>query len=66
MGPKTPLPMLEEQEQRARMRLAAFRAKRFRRDSASPMAVEMRQRELERKWRGAVDRLRKAQRTKNK
>ena len=66
MASQTPLNQLEEQEQRARMRLAAFRAKRFRRDSASPMKVEMRQRELERRWRGAVARLRQAHRTKNK
>ncbi len=66
MASTTPVEMLEEQERRARMRLAAFRAKRYRHDGASAMSVEIRQRELERKWRGAASRLRQARRHQGK
>ncbi len=66
MASQQPVEKLEEEERRARTRLAAFRAKRYRHDNASPMAVEMRQRELERKWRGAANRLRRAHRTQGK
>ncbi len=62
MAAKVPLSMLEEEERRSRRRLASFRARLYRRDSASPIVVERRLRELERKWRGASLRLREARR----
>jgi hypothetical protein len=58
MATKTPFPMLEDEERRTRIRLAAFRAKLYRHDRASPMATEIRLHELERKWKGAAERLR--------
>lgn len=60
MAGKTPISMLEEEERRARTRLAAFRGKQFHGSGGSPMKVEMRLRELERKWKGAAERLHKA------
>jgi hypothetical protein len=60
MATKIPLSTLEEEERRARVRLASCRAKRYKRSAASPMAVEMRLRELERRWKGAAERLRRA------
>ena len=62
MRTKVPLEPLKEEERKAWIRLAAFRARLYRRDSASPIDVERRLRELERKWKGAADRLSKAQR----
>jgi hypothetical protein len=60
MAAKTPLSMLEEEERRARVRLGAYRAKLHSRSAASPMATEIRLRELERKWKGAAERLHRA------
>jgi hypothetical protein len=60
MAAKTPIAMLEEEERRARTRLASYRAKLYNHSAASPMAVAMRLRELERKWKGAAERLRRA------
>jgi hypothetical protein len=60
MGAQTPLEILEEEERRARIRLAAFRARLYRRDHASAIAVDRRLRELERRWKGAAERLRNA------
>jgi hypothetical protein len=57
MSVKTPISVLEEEERRARLRLAAFRARLYRSDGASPMATEARLRELQRRWKGASDRL---------
>lgn len=65
MSGKTPISTLEEEERRARTRLAAFRAKQFHGGSSSPMAVDIRLRELERKWKGADDRLRRARHEKH-
>jgi hypothetical protein len=62
MAVKTPLSMLEEEERRARLRLASYRAKLYSRSAISPMAAEMRLRELERKWKGAAERLRRGRR----
>jgi hypothetical protein len=62
MAAKVSLSTLEEEERRARRRLAAFRARLYRHDAASPIAVERRLRELERSWQGASKRLRKARR----
>ncbi len=45
---KTPLSILEEEERRARFRLASYRAKLYNRGAASGMAAETRLRELER------------------
>ena len=63
MAAKTPLPTLEEEERRARTRLASFRARLFRNDGASPMQTQIRLQELERKWKGAAERLSRARRT---
>lgn len=60
---RTPLPMLEEDERCARVKLAAYRARLYRHDGASPMAIEIRLRELERRWQGAADRLRRAKKS---
>jgi hypothetical protein len=60
MGAKTPLTVLEEEECRARIRLAAFGARLYRSDACSAIAVQRRLRELERKWKGAAERLRHA------
>ncbi len=60
MRATTSLHTLEEEERRARLRLAAYRARLYRRDQASPMVTEIRLLELERKWQGAVERLRRA------
>ena len=60
MAAKTPLSTLEEEERRARTRLASYRAKLYDRSAASPMAVKMRLRELERRWKGAAGRLSRA------
>jgi hypothetical protein len=62
MAAKVSLSTLEEEERRSRRRLAAFRARLYRHDAASPIAVERRLRELERRWQGASKRLRKARR----
>jgi hypothetical protein len=64
MSAKPPLELVEEEERRARVRLAAFRARLYRHDGASPIAVERRLRELERKWVGAQERLRDARHPK--
>jgi hypothetical protein len=60
MGTKTPIAILEEEERRARIRLAAYRARLYRHNGASPIVVDRRLRELERKWNGAAKRLRQA------
>ena len=60
MAAKVALSTLEEEERRSRCRLASFRARLYRRDAASPIAVERRLRELERRWTGASARLREA------
>jgi hypothetical protein len=60
MAAKTPLSMLEEEERQARVRLAAYRAKLHTRSATSPMAADIRLRELERRWKGAAERLRRA------
>jgi hypothetical protein len=62
MAAKTPLSMLEEEERRARLRLASHRAKLYSRSASSPMAAGIRVRELERKWKGAAERLRRGRR----
>jgi hypothetical protein len=66
MAGNTPLPILEEQERRARTRLGSYRARLYRHDATSPMAAEMRLRELERKWQGAAHRLQRAHRASEK
>jgi hypothetical protein len=58
MAAKTPMSMLEEEERQARVRLGSYRAKLHTRSAASPMAADIRLRELERKWKGADERLR--------
>jgi hypothetical protein len=63
MATKTQLPILEEEERRARTRLASFRARLYRNDGASPMQTQIRLEELERKWKGAAERLSRARRT---
>jgi hypothetical protein len=60
MAAKIPLSTLEEEERQSRMRLAAYRAKLHTRNAGSPMASDIRLRELERKWKGAAERLRRA------
>lgn len=60
MPHETPLSILEEEERRARIRLASFRVRLFRPDGMSPMTAEARLRELQRRWKGAADRLSKA------
>ncbi len=65
MAAKVSLSTLEEEERRSRLRLAAFRARLYRRDAASPIAVERRLRELERRWQGASKRLREARRVEH-
>ena len=62
MAANTPLSMLEEEERRARMPLGSFSAKLCSRSAISPMAAEMQLRELERKWKGAAERLRRGRR----
>ena len=62
MAAKVALSTLEEEERRCRRRLASFRARLYRHDSASPIAVDRRLRELERRWRGASARLSDARR----
>jgi hypothetical protein len=57
MATKIPISQLEDEERRAHIRLAAFRARLLRRDG-SAIAFERRLRELERQYKGAVDRLR--------
>jgi hypothetical protein len=66
MAGNTQLLILEEEERRAPTRLASYRAKLYRHDATSPMAVEMRLRELERKWKGAAHRLQRAHRASEK
>ena len=58
----TPIEMLEDEERRARIRLAAYRARLYRSDGASPMKTQLRLAELERMWKGADDRLCRARR----
>ena len=60
MVARTSLSALEEEERPARVSLASYRARLYRSDHASPMAVGMRLRELERQWIGAAERLRHA------
>ncbi len=62
MAAKVALSTLEEEERRCRRRLASFRARLYRHDAASPIAVDRRLRELERSWKGASNRLREARR----
>ncbi len=62
MAAKVSLSTLEEEERRARRRLASFRARLYRHEAASPIAVDRRLRELARKWQGASTRLRDARR----
>jgi hypothetical protein len=59
MAGNAPLSILEE-ERRARTRLASFRAKLYQHDATGPMAAEIRLHELERKWKGAAQRLERA------
>jgi hypothetical protein len=59
MATKIPISQLEDEERRARIRLAAFRARALRRNG-NAMLFDRRLRELERKWRGAVGRLQRA------
>jgi hypothetical protein len=61
MSGKPPISMLEEEDRRARTKLAAYRAQLLG-GGASPMAAEMRLRELERRAQGAAERLRAARR----
>jgi len=63
MGIPTPLQTLEEEERRARVRLAAYRARLYRHGPMSPIVTDIRLRELERRWEGAAERLRRARRT---
>ena len=58
MAATTPMSMLEE-ERRAPVRLASFRAKPHDRSAARPIAAEIRPPELDRKWKGAAQRLRR-------
>lgn len=60
MATKIAVSTLEEEERRAQVRLAAYRAKLYGRSAISPMAADIRLRELERQWRGAAERLRNA------
>lgn len=62
MTTKTPISMLEDDERRARRRLASFKARLYRDDSASPITTQRKLLELERRWQGAVSRLRRARR----
>ena len=61
MSAKTAIETLEYEEQRARVRLAAYRARLYRHNGASPIVVDQRLRELERTWKNAAKRLRDAQ-----
>jgi hypothetical protein len=63
MAGKTPISKLEDEERRARMRLGSYRARLYRRNATSPMGTQMRLQELERKWKGAAERLRRARRS---
>ena len=63
MDATTPPEILEEEERRARMRLAACRAELYDHDRRSPIAVERRLRELEQR-RGLVERLQHARRVR--
>lgn len=58
MASRTPISQLEDEERRAHIRLAAFRARLLRRDG-SAIAYNRRLRELERQYKGAVERLRR-------
>ena len=58
----TPIEMLEEEERNARLRLASYRARLYRHNGASPMETQRRLGELERRWKGAEERLRRARR----
>lgn len=58
MTTKIPISQLEDEERRAHIRLAAFRARALRR-GGSAIAFDRRLRELERRYKGAVDRLRR-------
>ncbi len=58
MPAKVSLSTLEEEERHARLRLAAYRAKLYGRSAVSAMAAEAKLHELERRWKGAEDRLR--------
>lgn len=60
MATKIPLSTLEEDERRAHLRLAAYKAKLYWSRAASPMAASIRLQELERKSKGAAERLRRA------
>jgi hypothetical protein len=64
MAGKTPLAHLKEDERRARVRLASYRARLFDGKVANPVATEIRLRELERRWKGAAERLRKARKVR--
>jgi len=62
MAAKTSMSLLEGEEWRVRVRLAAHRAKLHDRSAASPIAAEISMRGLERKWKGAAERLRRDRR----
>jgi hypothetical protein len=63
MTSQTPISVLQEEERRARRRLAAFRAKLYEPGDGGAMRAKLRLHELERKWEGAAERLRKARRS---
>ncbi len=60
MATRTRISVLEEQERLARMRLAAYRSNLHNRGASDPATIHRRQREFERGWSGAADRLRRA------
>jgi hypothetical protein len=60
MAAETPLADLVEEERRARFRLALYRAKVYGGRGSSPMVVDQRLSELERRWQGSAQRLRRA------
>lgn len=60
MGVLTPLEALEEEERRARLKLAAYRARLYCHDATSPAAPQIRLSEFERRWIRAAERLQRA------
>ena len=61
MATRVPISQLEDDERRARIRLAAFRARVLRRDGGA-IAFDRRLRELQRQHRGALEGLRRERR----
>lgn len=61
MTTRVPISQLEDEARHAHIRLAAFRARLLRRDG-SAIAFDRRLRELERQYKGAVERLQRERR----